>query len=393
MAIDQSFPYHSLEPDEAIERLNSNPDGLDQEERKRRLEEYGENKLEDQDKTGILKLILKQFKDFLVYVLLAAAVISYFADHLIDMYVIIGVILVNAAIGFFQEYKAEKSIESLKKLIAHEAKVLIDGKATTMDITGLVPGDIVIMEEGRNIPADARILRAKNLQIVEASLTGESMPSSKTTGPIDEKTGLADRKNMIYKGTHVARGNCKAVVTATGKHTELGKISESLKEVGEQESRFRKLTAQIAKIMAGIAVSTAIIVFIIGYFIRDFGFEESLLVTIATMVSSIPEGLPAVLSIVLAIGANRMARQNAIIREFTATETAGSLNVILSDKTGTITRGILTIKKIFIPGDREYEVTGEGYQVKGTIQADGKEVSLRDNSPAGQIGADCRKLQ
>ncbi len=378
MPINQKFPYHSIGPEEAVERLQSDPNGLEKDERRRRLEEFGPNELEEKEKASVLKLILKQFNDFLVYVLLAAAVISYFAGHMIDMYVIIGVILVNAAIGFFQEYKAEKSIESLKKLISHEATILEGGERTIVDITRLVPGDIVLLDEGKSIPADARLLRTKNLQVVEASLTGESLPSNKTTEAIDEKTGLADRKNMLYKGTHVARGSCKAVVTATAEYTELGKISESLKEVGEQESRFRKLTAQIAKIMAGIAVTTALVVFVIGFFIRDFDFQESLLVTIATMVSSIPEGLPAVLSIVLAIGANRMAKQNAIIREFTATETAGSLNVILSDKTGTITQGLLTIKKIFVPGQSEFEVTGEGYQLKGEIKRDGEEVSLKD---------------
>ncbi len=379
MAVNQQFPYHSIDSDEAIERLKSDPNGLDKEQRKQRLEEYGPNKLEEKEKASIIKLIIRQFNDFLVYVLLAAAVISFFAGHMIDMYVIIGVILVNGIIGFFQEFKAEKSIESLKQLISHEATILEEGEKTIVDIARLVPGDIVLLEEGKSIPADARLLKIKNLQVVEASLTGESMPSEKSTEPLDKKTGLADRVNMIYKGTHVARGNCKAVITATGKYTELGKISESLHQVGEKESRFRKLTAQIARIMAGIAVGTALVVFVIGFFIRNFDFQETLLVTIATMVSSIPEGLPAVLSIVLAIGANRMARKNAIIREFTATETAGSLNVILTDKTGTITRGILTIKKIYVPGEREYEVSGEGYQLEGEIMRDGQKLSLTDD--------------
>ncbi|MGM0666289.1 MAG: cation-translocating P-type ATPase, partial [Bacteroidota bacterium] len=276
-------------------------------------------------------------------------------------------------------YKAEKSIESLKKLLSHEALILENGERSIVDVASLVPGDILLLDEGKAVPADGRIIKAKNLQMVEASLTGESLPAGKTEEVLDEDTSLADRKNMVYKGTHVARGSCKVVVTATAENTELGKIAESLKDVGEKESRFRKLTAQIAKIMAAIAVITAIIVFIVGYFVRDFGLEESLLVTIATMVSSIPEGLPAVLSVVLAIGANRMAKKNAIIREFTATETAGSLNVILSDKTGTITQGVLTIKKIFIPGDDEYYVTGEGYEMQGEVRSGDKEVSIKDN--------------
>ncbi|MBS0009943.1 MAG: HAD-IC family P-type ATPase [Bacteroidales bacterium] len=378
MDINQNFPWHSIDAEDAIKRLKSDKNGLDHDERQKRLRQFGENKLEEKGKASILSLIFKQFKDFLVYVLLAAALISYFAGHSIDFWVIIGVIIVNATIGFFQEYKAEKSIESLKKLLSHEASIMENGERSIVDVARLVPGDILLLDEGKAVPADGRIIRSKNLQVVEASLTGESLPAGKTEEALDEDTPLADRKNMVYKGTHVARGSCKVVVSATAEKTELGKIAESLKEVGEKESRFRTLTAQIAKIMAGIAVVTAIIVFIVGYFIRDFGFEESLLVTIATMVSSIPEGLPAVLSVVLAIGANRMAKQNAIIREFTATETAGSLNVILSDKTGTITQGILTIKKIFIPGNDEYTVTGEGYEMQGEVRSGGSEVSVKD---------------
>lgn len=379
MDINQNFHWHSIGADDAIKRLKSNRNGLDNDERKERFRQFGENKLEEKGKTSILTLVFKQFKDFLVYVLLAAALISYFAGHSIDFWVIIGVILVNATIGFFQEYKAEKSIESLKKLLSHEALILENGERSIVDVARLVPGDILLLDEGKAVPADGRIIRAKNLQMVEASLTGESLPAGKSEEALDEDTPLADRTNMVYKGTHVARGSCKVVVTATAENTELGKIAESLKDVGEKESRFRKLTAQIAKIMAAIAVVTAIIVFIVGYFIRDFGFEESLLVTIATMVSSIPEGLPAVLSVVLAIGANRMAGKNAIIREFTATETAGSLNVILSDKTGTITQGVLTIKRIFIPGDDEYYVRGEGYEMQGEVKSDNSEVSVKDN--------------
>lgn len=180
MKINQNFPYHSVDADEAIDRLHSNKNGLHPDERKRRLTEFGQNKLEDKEKASILSIVLKQFKDFLVYVLLAAAVISYFTGHMIDFYVIIGVIIVNAIIGFSQEFKAEKSIESLKKLISHNATILEDGERKIIDVTQLVPGDIILLEEGKAIPADGRIIRSKNLQIVEASLTGESLPIKKT---------------------------------------------------------------------------------------------------------------------------------------------------------------------------------------------------------------------
>jgi Ca2+-transporting ATPase len=379
MGIDQKFPYHGASVDETIEKLNSRKDGLTNEEVENRRREYGENVLPEKGKTSIWKLIIKQFKDFLILILFIAAIISYLTDHMVDVYVIIGVILVNAAIGFFQEFKAEKSIASLKNLIKQKATVIRDKREHIIEAREVVPGDIIKLGEGNSIPADARIMEQKNLRVTEASLTGESVPVDKTTDPIDEDTTLADRDNMIYKGTHVGRGSCKAVVTAIGINTEIGKIAESLQDVEEDESEFRKKTNRLAKIMAIIAVSTAAIVFAIGYFIRDFSFDDILLVTIATLVSSVPEGLPAVLSIVLAIGANRMAKQNAIIREFTATETAGSLNVILTDKTGTITQSVLTVKKLYLPDGNVFSVTGNGYNTQGEIQSEDSNIRVGDS--------------
>ena len=330
--------------------------------------------------TGLFKLIIKQFKDFLVLILFIAAVISYFSGHMIDVYVIIGVILINAAIGFFQEYKAEKSIAALKKLIRHNADVLRDGDKKVVESSELVPGDIIFLDEGKSVPADARLLEVKNFTVNESSLTGESVPIAKETGAMEEDTVLADRDNMIYKGTHVTRGSCKAVVTATGLETELGKIAESLQEVEEEENDFRKKTGQLAKLIATIAIISAGLIFIAGYFLKGFALDETLLVTIAILVSSIPEGLPAVLSIVLAIGANRMAKQNAIIREFTATETAGALNVILTDKTGTLTQSILTVKKLYFPGENELDVSGSGYKPDGDITADDERIKANDHN-------------
>ncbi len=383
--IDQGYPYHSLKAEETTERLNSSREGLSDEEAKKRLEKYGENKLPEQNKTNILELIIKQFKDFLVLILVIAAIVAWISGSMIDVYVIIGVILVNASIGFTQEYRAEKAVQALKSMIKQEAVAIRNGESKVVESVKLVPGDIIELDEGKSIPADARIIEKKNLQVEESSLTGESVPVDKETEPLDEETSLPDRKNMIFKGTYVARGTCKAVVTATGEHTELGKIAESLHEVEEQESNFRKKTAQLAKIMAGIAVSTALAVFIIGYVFRDFSFDDILLVTIASLVSAIPEGLPAVLSVVLAIGANRMAKQNAIIREFTATESAGSLNVIISDKTGTITKSMLTVKKIMLPDESEFEVSGSGYTEEGEISRDEEKINPGDNPLLDQM--------
>ncbi len=387
MNIDQEFPYYSIEVDEAIKKLDSNQEGISDKEAQERVKEFGQNVLEERGKTSVLKLIIKQFKDFLILILFIAAIISFFTGHMIDVYVIIGVILFNAIVGFLQEYKAEKSISSLKKLIKKEAVVKRDGQKKIIQASQLVPGDVMIVEEGQSIPADGRIINQKNLQVEESSLTGESLPVEKIIEPVEEKTSLADRKNMIYKGTHATRGSCTAVVTATSSYTELGKIAESLQEVEEKESEFKKKTGELAKIMAGVAIFTSLIVFLVGYFIRGFEFNEILLVTIANLVSAVPEGLPAVLSIVLAIGANRMAKQNAIIREFTATETAGSLNVVLTDKTGTITQSILTANKLYMTDGKHYEVSGNGYSTQGDIQSDGQKINVQSNKLLAKMTA------
>jgi len=379
MELNQEFPYHSIEVEETLEKLDTDKKGLSEKEAQARLKKVGENALPDKRRTNPLLLLLKQFKDFLVLILGIAAVIAYFADHMVDVYVIIGVIILNALIGFFQEYKAEKAIRSLKSLIKHKVIVIRNRKEQLIQSARVVPGDIVVLEKGDSVPADCRIIFQKKLQVVESSLTGESMPVTKKTEPLDEKTNLADRENMLYKGTHIARGNVRAVVTATGIKTELGRIAELLKAVETEESNFKKKTNTLAKFMAGIAITTATIVFVLGYFVRGISLDESLLVTIATLVSSIPEGLPAVLSIVLAIGANRMANRNAIVREFSATEMAGSLSVILTDKTGTITQGILTVKKLYLGEQDEYEVGGSGYDLKGEITKNGKKQRAYEN--------------
>ncbi|MFW5805420.1 MAG: cation-translocating P-type ATPase [Bacteroidales bacterium] len=390
--INQKSPFHSYSVDEAMQRLKTERKGLDSEDAKKREEKYGPNKLPEKKQTNILDLIVKQFKDFLVLILVIAAIISWLSGSMVDVYVIIGVILVNATIGFLQEYRAEKAVDALKKMIKLETVVLRSGEPQTIRASRLVPGDIIELIEGDSVPADARIIEQKNMQVEESSLTGESVPVGKTSDSLEKETSLPDRKNMLFKGTHVARGSGKAVVTAIGENTQLGKIAESLQDVEQKRSEYRKKTARLAKVMAGIAISTASIVFVLGYFVRDFTFEDVLLVTIATLVSSVPEGLPAVLSIVLAIGANRMAKQNAIIREFTATETAGSLNMIISDKTGTITTSILTVKKMLLPDGTEYDVTGDGYQVKGAIKKGKKNVRIEENknlSKALSIAAHC----
>lgn len=355
--------------------------GLGKEEVSERRKKYGRNRLPRKKGTNPFKLFLKQFKDFLILILFLAAGISIYAGQMANAYIIFGVILFNAIMGFIQEYKAEKAVESIKKMVKKKAVAIREGEKHVLAAWELVPGDIIILSEGQTIPADCRLIEVKNLRTSEASLTGESEPVSKQTGKIKKDTELANRTNIGWKGTNIVKGSGKAVVIATGSETELGKIAASLGEMKKSESNFRKKTSRLAKKMAAIAMTTSIIVFCIGYFYRSFEFNEILLVTIATLVSSIPEGLPVVISIVLAIGAGRMAKRNAIIREFTATEVLGSVSTILTDKTGTITQSILTVKRISGADEEEIKVEGQGYEVEGQLLIDGKELKAGKEQP------------
>ena len=371
---------HSLKPKEILDELLTTPNGLTNKEAKERLTTYGPNEIPEGKSISIFYLILKQFKSWLVIILIIAAIISWFANHILDTWVIIAVVFINAGIGFLQEFRADKAIASLRKMIVKTAKVLRDGKLTTVLSSQLVPGDIIVLEEGDSIPADGRIIHSKNLRTMEASLTGESLPVSKKEEIFPVETTLADRKNMVWKGTFVAGGYAKIVVTGTGIKTAIGNISETLGKIEVKRTNFMKKTNVLAKQMSVIAISSALFIFLTGYFYRHFEIEEILLISIAALVAAVPEGLPAVISIVLAIGANRMAKRNAIVREFTATETLGAVTAILTDKTGTLTQNSLTVRNVFIPGSPDYTITGTGWFPAGNFIQNETIIDIENNS-------------
>ncbi len=371
---------HALSAKEIVNELNSNYNGLSNKEAQDRLKIYGPNELPESKSISLFLLLLKQFKNWLVIILIFAAAISWLTGHMVDTWVIITVIFVNAGIGFSQEYRAEKAITSLKKMIVKTAKVLRDGELFTIPSSQLVLGDVIVLEDGDSIPADARIIQSKNLRTIEASLTGESLPVSKKKVKYPKETPMADRKNMVWKGTFVARGYAKAIVTGTGINTAIGSISETLSNIEETRTSFNKKTDVLAKQMSVIAITSAVLMFLIGYFYRHFEIEEILLTSIALLVAAIPEGLPAVISIVLAIGAHRMAKRNAIVREFTATETLGAITAILTDKTGTLTQNSLTTRKVFIPGETDYNVTGDGWFPVGNFMQEDAIIDAKKNS-------------
>src|SRR3989344_5729675 len=373
------FPYHSLSTKDALSKLSTTQQGLSEEEVSIRIKKYGPNVIQEEKKLSPVILLLKQFNGFFIYILIIAAVISYFLDHLIDMYVILAVIAIDASIGFFQEYKAENAISALKKLIVPTAKVYRNNQLSRVPAENLVPGDIIFLEEGDRIPADARIIELKNLTIVEASLTGESLPSQKDSSSLNGDLALADRKNMVWMGTFIAIGSAKALVVGTGNNTAIGTIARDIKQIKEPKSHFQKKSDRLALQMGLIAIASSILIFLIGFFIRGFEFAEILLVTMASLVSAIPEGLPAILAIVLAVGAFRMAKRNAIIRRLPATETLAVVDTIITDKTGTLTQNIMAVQKIFLPGEEEITVEGNGWKPKGNfLQNKGQLVPLED---------------
>ena len=375
----RSMLFHSQSAENVLKKLSSDKEGLSKEEAKARLEEFGFNEIPEKKKYSPVLVFLKQFKSVMIYILVAAAVISFFLEHIIDVYVILAIILINAAIGFTQEYRAEQSIQALKKMIVPHAKVYRERELLQISAKELVPGDIILLEEGDRIPADARLIKIKNFRTVEASLTGESFPVDKDIKVLPEKTALADCKNMAWMGTFAAGGRAKAVVIATGGKTAVGKIAEDIEKIKRVKGHFEKKTNKLATQMGAIAITFALLAFSIGFFVKNFNFVEIFLFTIAALVAGIPEGLPAVLAIVLAVGAHRMAKRNAIIRTLPATETLGVVTTIMTDKTGTLTENTMNVEKIILPDEEGITVSGVGWKSSGEFYQKNNIISPLEN--------------
>ncbi len=377
--------WHATSIADVLNILNSNAQGLSATEATARLQKYGPNELPDVGQKHWIWILLKQFRSLLIFILFAAAVISWFTDHRVDTFVIFFVISVNASIGFVQELKAQRAVASLRGMLQPKARVLRDGASLHVPAREIVPGDIIVLEEGDSIPADARLIESKNLRAIEAPLTGESVPVNKSTASLPEATGMSDRHNMVRKGTFIAGGFAKAVVTGTAMDTAIGEIAKSLESIKIGRTNFQIKTDTLARHMAFIALGSAVLLFVAVYFFQDVELSDILLISIAALVSSIPEGLPAVLAIVLAVGANRMARRNAIISEFTATETLGAVTTILTDKTGTLTQNTLTVRRVSVPGAADWEVGGEGWEPSGKFETGGVTVDPRGEELLTQI--------
>ncbi len=358
--------FHAKPIQEVVEEFSSHmAEGLTLKDAKDRLEEIGPNEIPEKKAVHPFFVFLKQFHSWLIYILIGAAIFSFLTGHIFDVYIILAVLFFNATIGFIQEYKAERAISALKKMVVPFAKVIRGSELLKIPARELVPGDIILLEEGDRIPADARLLEIKNFMTMEAALTGESTSISKNLKELPEKTGLSDQKNMAWLGTFVAAGQARAIVTATGPKTALGKIAQSLGKIETPKTHFKEKTDLLAKQMGGIAIASAFLVFFIGFTIKQLDFVEIFRFTVATLVSSIPEGLPAILVIVLAVGAHRMAKRNAIVRTLQATESLGVANIIATDKTGTLTQNTMDVKKIILLSQEEIKVSGDGWKPEG----------------------------
>ncbi len=379
-------PWHGLTLEEALSKTGSSTSGLTATEAAERLVKYGPNELRVTKKPPLIKVFLRQFLSPLIYVLLAAGIISLVSqfftgeEHFIDAFVIFGVIILNAAIGTFQESQAEKAMDALLEMAAPRAKVKRNGKIETIPACEIVPGDIVLFENGDKIPADIRLIESVNLKVNESALTGESVPVEKRIDPVPEDAIIAERVNMLFMSTTVTSGRASGVAVLTGMETEIGKIATGLEEVKQEDTPLQRNIRKLSKHLVFVFLGVSLLLVVVGL-LQGLDLFDLFMLAIAAAVASIPEGLAPVVTVVLAIGMRTMARHNAIIRKLIAVETLGSATVICTDKTGTLTLNQMTVRRLFSDG-KFFEITGEGYEPQGEFMEGGRSIDLEKN---GQI--------
>ncbi len=381
--------WHSLKTDEVLDTLRAAPSGLSREDVESRLREFGYNELQERKRVTPLQIFFRQFKDIFVIMLLIATAIEFLIAEYVDAGTIGAIVVLNAVIGFVQEYRSEKAMEAMKKLTAPNARVLRDGVETMVPAREVVPGDIAILEAGDRVPADGRLLEVVDFKTDEAILTGESTAVTKDTSVLDEKAPVADRKNAVFMATHVTYGRGKAVITSTGMNTEFGKIAELVQTMEEEKTPLKLKLESFAKKLGILVVAVCVVIFalelyeifVIGVTLSTSAIEniiKAFEIAVALAVSAVPEGLPAVVTISLTLGSLQLARRNSIMRKLASTETLGATTVICSDKTGTLTKGEMTVRKIYVD-DKTVDVTGVGYEPKGEFLEDGASVNLKEN--------------
>ena len=371
-------PWHALAINEVLEKVGSTKDGLSRDEALQRLEQFGPNSIAQGAKSSAWERLRRQLSNILIIILLISAVLAGLLGAWLDAGVILAVVIINTLIGFVQEGKAERAIESIRSMLSPKAVVVRHGERRQIDASEVVPGDIVLVESGDRVPADLRLLEAKSLQADEAVLTGESVASDKQTEAVEEEAELGDRFCMVYSSTVITNGAARGVVVATGEQTEIGQISSMLAHVEQLRTPLLKAMDVFGKRLSLIIVGVALLTFAIGYLFRGYELIEIFMAALSLAVAAIPEGLPAIMTITLAIGVRRMADRNAIIRRLPAVETLGSVTVICSDKTGTLTRNEMTLRTIGLR-DAEYDISGVGYIPEGAFRRDGREIDPADD--------------
>ena len=349
--------FHSLEASAVLAALNSGALGISESEAEKRLRQYGENALQSRKKGGTLKLFLAQFKDFMTILLICAAavsaVIAYLTEdvsELADTGILLLIILLNTFVGFIQQYRADTAIEKLKKISVCRVKTLRGGKDLLLDSKQLVPGDVILLEEGDMVPADCRVLQAEQLRCDESALTGESRGVAKHERPCAENAVISDRKNMLYSSTFVVKGQAKAVVVYTGQATEIGKIAGMLAETDSTKTPLEKVLATLGRMITGFVVAVAALIFLFGIFFKQNTILGNFMSSVAIAVAAIPEGMPAIVTVIMAMGVQKMSRERAIIRKLHAVETLGGCSCICSDKTGTLTENRMTVEMALSAG-------------------------------------------
>ena len=361
--------------EELLAKIDSDPKtGLSTSEASKRLEEYGPNRIESSNKKSLGQKILDQILDPMVILLVVASIISAFTGDTVESIIIIAIVIINAIMSIYQEGQAEDSVAALQKMSSPEATVIRDGKPKKVKADELVPGDIVVLETGDIIPADIRLLDSRNLQIDESSLTGESVAVEKDADAVyNEEVGIGDRENYAFSSSIVTYGHGEGVITATGHDTEIGKIATSLETVEDKETPLQRQLKDLSKKLAILVIIVSIMVFVVGYFRSTMDILDNFMVAVSLAVAAIPEGLTAVVTIVLSIGMNRMVEKKAIVKNLVSVETLGSTTAICSDKTGTLTQNEMTITKVFTDF-KEYDVDGSGYAPNGDISLDGEKI-------------------
>lgn len=369
--------WYNLSPNEVFQELQTQSNGLSVEESKLRLEKFGANALQKEEKKPFFEKLKDQFLDPMILILIAASLVSFYVGERLDASIIIAIVIVNAVLSLYQEGKAEEAIAALQKMSSPQAKVLRNGQIEYLDSEKLVPGDIVVLETGDIVPADLRLISSSNLKIDESSLTGESVPVEKKADvTYDQTVEIGDRENQAYSSTIVSYGRGQGVVVETGSKTEIGKIATSISTVDREQTPLQRKLAGLSKTLGILVIVICIIVLVVGL-LHNHGLLDMFMTSISLAVAAVPEGLPAIVTIVLSLGMGKMAEKNAIVKKLLAVETLGTTTVICSDKTGTLTQNEMTVVKAYVD-EKVVNVTGTGYNPMGTLELEGSEIGKED---------------